>query len=105
MSEEKKRETVRTAEKKAADPVADHEAYMHEEVEIELFYDGDKYKDDVLVGVNGKHWLIKRGEKVKVPRFVAEVIANSEKQDKHSAMQQRMMSSAFERDTKKYLQE
>ena len=104
MSEEKKRETVRTAEKKAADPVAEHEAYMQEMVEIELFYDGDKYKDDVHVGVNGKSWLIKRGEKVKVPRFVAEVIANSEAQDKYSAMQQRMMSSAFERETEKLLQ-
>lgn len=99
MSEEKK--TVR----KAANPVADHEAYMQEMVEIELFYDGDKYKDDVDVGINGKHWLIKRGERVKVPRYVAEVIANSEKQDKHSAMQQRMMSNAFERESKKVLQE
>lgn len=101
MSEEKKRETVR----KTSETPVDIEKYMAEEVEIELFYDGDKYKDDVLVGVNGKHWLIKRGEKVKVPRFVAEVIANSEKQDKHSAMQQRMMSNSFEREAKKILQE
>ena len=105
MSEEKKRETVRTAEKKAADPVAEHEAWLHEEVEIELFYDGDKYKDDVVVGVNGKTWLIKRGERVRVPRYVAEVIANSEAQDKHAARISSKFSTDFEREAKKLLQE
>ena len=105
MSEEKKRETVRTAPAKVVDPIAEREAFMREEVEIELFFDGDKYKDDVVVGVNGKTWLIKRGEKVKVPRYVAEVISNSEKQDKRAARQQAILSGSFEKDSKKYLQE
>ncbi len=85
------------------DAVAANEAYMKETVEIELFYDGEKYKDDVLVGVNGKTWQIKRGEKVKVPRFVAEVIRNSMEQDKVSANQRRKMESDFEREAKKYV--
>lgn len=46
-------------------------------VEIELFYDGDKYKDDVFVQINGKSILIKRGEKVKVPKKYARVIEQS----------------------------
>ena len=46
-------------------------------VEIELFKDNGKYKEDLFVGVNGKFWLVKRGEKVKVPAEVAEVIENS----------------------------
>lgn len=81
---------------------AKNEAYMREEVEIELFYDGDKYKEDVMVGVNGKNWLIQRGKKVKVPRFVAQVIADSQMQDKASAVHQRTLSNAFEADAKKY---
>ncbi len=37
-------------------------------------------KDDVYVAVNGRAWLIKRGETVKVPDYVAEVIHESNRQ-------------------------
>lgn len=43
-------------------------------------------KDDVYVGVNGKTYLIKRGEEVEVPISVLEVLDNKEK----------MLSEAFE---------
>ncbi len=49
-----------------------------EYVEIRLFKDGDKYKDDVLVGINGYMCRIKRGVPVKIKRRFAEVIAQSE---------------------------
>jgi hypothetical protein len=65
--------------------IAEHEAYMHEMVEVELFYDGEKYSDDLVVAVNGKAWQIKRGETVTVPRFVKEAIDNSLKQDRAAA--------------------
>lgn len=35
-------------------------------------------KDDVPVGVNGRTWLIKRGEDVEVPACVAEVLKHQE---------------------------
>lgn len=35
-------------------------------------------KDDVYVAVNGKSYLIKRGEEVEVPESVVEVLKNSE---------------------------
>lgn len=35
-------------------------------------------KDDVYVAVNGKSYLIKRGETVEVPDFVAEVLQHKE---------------------------
>lgn len=35
-------------------------------------------KDDVFVGVNGRTWLIKRGEEVEVPECVAEVLRHRE---------------------------
>lgn len=54
-------------------------------VEIELMKDNDKYKDDVTVIVNGKVYQIKRGENVKVPKAVAEVLDNAAEQRKLAA--------------------
>ena len=53
-----------------------------EMVEIELFKDDGKYKDDVFVAINGKTYQIQRGVRVKVPKAVKEVLDNSAKQDK-----------------------
>lgn len=36
---------------------------------------------DVFVGINGRTWLLKRGQDIEVPESVAEVLANSEKMD------------------------
>ena len=36
-------------------------------------------KDDVYVAVNGKSFLIKRGEEVEVPDYVASVLRNKDK--------------------------
>ena len=36
-------------------------------------------REDVFVGINGHNWLIKRGEQVKVPQAVANVLARKEK--------------------------
>jgi hypothetical protein len=38
-------------------------------------------KEDVYVAVNGKSYLIKRGEEVEVPDFVAEVLQHSEEME------------------------
>lgn len=53
-----------------------------EMVSVYLFKDGKNYVDDVFVGVNGKTYQIKRGVDVMVPRSVAEVLRNSEHQDR-----------------------
>ena len=50
-------------------------------VEIELFRDNRDYKDNVFVAVNGESCLIARGEKVKVKKKFADVIAQSMSQD------------------------
>ena len=76
-------------------------AVMPEEmVEIELFYDGDKYRDDVFVQVNGKSLLIKRGEKVKVPARYAEAIQNSLHQKAQTAEMMNRYQREFEAATK-----
>ena len=47
----------------------ERKAYWNELVEVKLFKDNNKYKDDVYVSVNGENCVIKRGEKVKIKRI------------------------------------
>lgn len=54
---------------------------MEEYVEVRLFKDNNKYKDDVMVGVNGEFCLIQRGVPVKIKRKFAEVLDASSVQD------------------------
>lgn len=59
----------------------EQEQTKSDKVTIQLFYDGEKYKDDVFVGVNGRRYQIKRGVEVEVPLAVKEVLDNSMRQD------------------------
>lgn len=70
--------------------------YMAEKVPIELFKDNGKYKGDVLVCVNGERFLIKRGVRVEVPRYVALVLDESAKQDTATANLIERESSRYE---------
>ena len=85
-SEVQENKTVAPAEEqetKTAVPVEkDAESEM---VEIQLFKDAEKYSSDVTVVVNGKVYQIQRGVKVRVPRFVAEVLENQTRQDNATA--------------------
>lgn len=81
--EEAKAEAAKVTSGKEGVPHIESEeelAALNELVEIKLFKDKDKYNAPVLVILNGKSWLIKRGVSVKVPRKVAEVLANSDAQ-------------------------
>lgn len=59
---------------------------------VYLFYDGEKYKDPLYVGINGMNWLVQRGQEVEVPVEVAEVIEHQLEQDKHTAQMMRDLS-------------
>ncbi len=52
-----------------------------QKVKIRLFKDNARYKNDVFVGVNGRSYVIRRGEEVEVPAEVAEVLEHSAAQD------------------------
>ena len=67
---------------------------------IRLFKDGDKYKDDVFVAVNGRSWQIRRGETVMVPDYVAEVLEQSMAQDTATANLIERESSAYAAEAK-----
>ena len=55
---------------------------------IKLHKDQRNY-EDVFVSVNGRKFMIQRGVEVEVPVYVAEVIANSERED-NMAYERRM---------------
>ena len=82
VEEARKAAGAKSAEdEEKAKKAAEHAAYMEEYVEVKLFKDNDKYKDDVFVSVNGDNCVIKRGERVKIKRKFAEVLDHSEHQD------------------------
>ena len=82
MDEARKAADMKSAEEeRKAKEAAEKAAYMEEYVEVKLFKDNDKYKDDVYVAVNGENCVIKRGERVRIKRKFAEVLDHSEHQD------------------------
>ena len=72
------------------------EEYWNEEVEIQLFKDNGKYKDDVYVAVNGQNCLIQRGKPVRVKRKFAETLKRSLEQDNETADMIRELESDYE---------
>ena len=73
-----------TEEQKKANE--ERKAYWDELVEVKLFKDNNKYKDDVFVSVNGENCVIKRGERVKVKRKFADVLDKSDMQDYETSL-------------------
>lgn len=82
---EEAKEAAGTKDAMTPEERAAHEAHMNELVEVKLFKDSGKYKDDVFVGVNGETIAIQRGVRVKIKRKFAEVLDNSEHQDYETA--------------------
>ncbi len=81
--------------KATQDPVSAPDIDGEEIVPIRLFKDGEKYKDDVFVAVNGQSFQIRRGETVNVPRKVADVLEQSMAQDAATASLIERESSAY----------
>lgn len=75
---------INSAER-AAEIEADRQR-SNELVEVKLFKDTGKYKDDVFVAVNGENCVIKRGERVQIKRKFAEVLDHSEHQDYETSL-------------------
>lgn len=74
-----------TGEPTMAELIAKEKARMEEYVVITLFKDGDKYKDDVYVSVNGQNCAIQRGVPVRIKRKFAMEIAKSQYEDQRTA--------------------
>lgn len=82
-----------TEEQKKA--VAERKAYWDELVEVKLFKDNNKYKDDVYVSVNGENCVIKRGVEVEIKRKFAAVLDASDLQDYETSMLIEQKSSEY----------
>ena len=82
-----------TEEQKKANE--ERKAYWDELVEVRLFKDNNKYKDDVFVAVNGENCVIKRGEKVMIKRKFAAVLESSDMQDYETSKLIEKKSSEF----------
>ena len=85
--------TKKTTEEKAAVTEAKEETKQKDTVKIKLFRDEGKYKDPLFVQINGRSFLIKRGEPVTVPVEVAAVVNQSLMQDGHAAQLIRGLTS------------
>lgn len=82
-----------TEEQKKANE--ERKAFWNEPVEVKLFKDNNKYKDDVYVSVNGENCVIKRGQRVQVKRKFANVLDNSDMQDYETSLLIEKKSSEF----------
>ena len=69
-------------------------------VKVKLFRDNGKYKDDVVVSLNGKRYLVPRGVEVEVPRGVKEILDNSMSQDEATEMYVRQKAEEWDRKVK-----
>ena len=69
----------------AQQAIAEQERWLNEYVEIRLFKDNDKYKDDVYVAINGKNCVVRRGEWTRIRRKFALLLDQSEIQDLRTA--------------------
>jgi len=54
--------------------------FEFERVPFQAFADGDKYKDDLHIRLNGRNVVIQRGITVYIPRCVRNIIDKSQKQ-------------------------
>ena len=93
-------ETVPEKKTERAKAQAVPAAEGEELVPIRLFKDGGRYKDDVFVAVNGRSFQIRRGETVRVPVYVAEVLEQSMAQDDATADLIERESSAYAAEAK-----
>ena len=60
------------------------------------FKDDDRYKDDIVVGWNGKVYRIQRGKHVRIPREVYNIIRRSMAQDAATAEMLEQKSREYE---------
>ncbi|MBR6728272.1 MAG: hypothetical protein IKM08_08785 [Clostridia bacterium] len=71
------------------------EDWLNEYVEVRLFKDNDKYKDDVYVAINGKNCVIRRGVWTRIRRKFALLLDQSEIQDLRTAELMEKEASRF----------
>ena len=77
------------------------QAYLNEYVEVRLFKDNEKYKDDVYVAINGKNCVIRRGVWTRIRRKFAMLLDQSEIQDLRTAELMEQEASRFANESRR----
>ena len=75
--------------------------YWAEKVKITVPFDPNSDDQSLFVSVNDKRYQIMRGEEVEVPRFVAEVLKQSQEAEKEAFLRRMKMSREYEEEAKK----
>lgn len=85
-------------EAEATTEVKQEEAYdpMKDLVDFYAFKDNGKYKDDIIVGINGRFLRIMRGKRVKIPRPYYDVLMQSQEQDAKTASMMETLQEDYE---------
>lgn len=71
-------------------------------VKFTAFKDDGRYKDDIYVAVNGKRYIIKRGEEVTIPGSVYEILMRSQSQSQAAFRLMENKANEFESESKKF---
>lgn len=83
------------------DQVMEENQVMEEQktemVTVELPLDDNRYRDDVHVIVNGIETVVPRGEPVQVPKYVADVLRDSQRQDAMFTRYSRTLQEDFQK--------
>lgn len=73
----------------------DDYANLEDYVTVRLFKDKTKYKEDVLLSVNGENCLVQRGKDVRIKRKFALVLEQSLAQDEFAASFSEALQSEY----------
>ena len=84
---------VKPVEKTTEEIAAEQRAYLNEKVTVELFYDGDRYKDPLYVSVGNFRGMLQRGIPILVPRCVYFAIKDMERQQRSARNTIKLLSS------------
>ena len=78
------------------------EDWLNEYVEIKLFKDNEKYKEDVYVAINGKNCIIRRGVWTRIRRKFALLLDQSEIQDLRTAELMEKEATRFANESRRH---
>lgn len=89
-------------EKRFQSFLKNQEVWLNEYVEVRLFKDNEKYKDDVYVAINGKNCVIRRGVWTRIRRKFALLLDQSEIQDLRTAELMEKEASRFADESRRH---
>jgi len=76
--------------------------HLNEKVPFFAIKDNDKYKDDIVVAINGYTYVIQRGKHVEIPRYVYQAIEGAERQRTAAAEQSQGLVDLFASKSKSF---